>query len=65
MGIKIKMKPPVMPNNVFIDPVKCNINVGFRPVFGKIVVKDLTEKQANEFADLMRNTFMKHWKKQK
>jgi hypothetical protein len=70
MEIKLNIKKPIMPSEIFMEqpigkrqdgfnPSKGNI---FNPSKGSIKVKDLTEEQAYEYAELMKQTFIEHWK---
>jgi hypothetical protein len=62
MEIKSKIKKPVMPSHIFIEQPIGKRQEGFKQSIGKIPVKDLTEEQANEYAELMKKTFIEHWK---
>lgn len=63
MIIKQKVRKPLMPNEIFFE-LEQNIGKkqdGFNPTSGKISVKDLTSEEANEYAELMKQTFIEHW----
>lgn len=55
MKAEIELLPPVMPN--FIRMAKCNVKLK-----DLISVSDLSEDEANEYAELMKQEFIKHWK---
>lgn len=62
MELKFKLLPPTMPNFIRVDfpsTGKKEDGFGSGP---SIHVGDLTEEQATEYADLMRETFIKHWR---
>jgi hypothetical protein len=62
MEIVSKVKKPIMPNEIFIESTKVGKKQdGFINTLGKIAVRDLTEKQAVEYAQLMSSTFLEHW----
>lgn len=55
MKAEIELLPPSMPN--FIRFAKCNVKLK-----DVISVSDLSEDEANEYAELMKQEFIKHWK---
>lgn len=58
----IKLLPPMMPNFIFQEmPVRPR-QEGFKPDEGKIPITDLNEKEAEEYGELMKQTFIKHWR---
>lgn len=56
MDYKLKLKAPIMPN--FIN-VEGTASLGSP----QIAVSDLDKKQAEEFGELMKQEFIKHWEK--
>ena len=62
MEIRQKIKPPRMPDFIIIDdgPVPRDHPQKESP---KISVGQLTQEQALEYAELMKNQFMMHWSK--
>lgn len=55
MKAEVELLPPSMPN--FIRLAKCNVKLK-----DVINVSDLSEDEANEYAELMKQEFIKHWK---
>lgn len=64
MKVEFELLPPRMPNFVEMKVPPKTRQEGFSEGMS-IVVEDLTEQQANEFADLMRAAFIDHWKQRK
>jgi hypothetical protein len=63
MEIKLKILPPAMPNFIFCeDPKSPELTKGIYRGDG-IPVGDLTKEQAEEYGELMKQTFIKHWLK--
>jgi hypothetical protein len=62
MEIKLNIKKPIMPSEIFIEQPIGKRQDGFNPSKGSIKVKDLTEEQAYEYAELMKQAFIEHWK---
>lgn len=60
MEKKFEVLPPVMPNFVVIKKPVGVRQDGFQPNNG-FPVKDFTRKEAEEYAELMKQTFIKHW----
>lgn len=58
MEKKFKLQTPMMPNFILIEGI-----TGMITDPPKIPVEQLSEQEANEYAELMRVTFMEHWKK--
>lgn len=58
-----KLNPPIMPNFISVDTGKKLRQEGFIPGL-TIPVKDLSKEEAEEFAELMKQTFIEHWEKQ-
>jgi hypothetical protein len=52
MEKKIKILPPMMPNFVILD-----INSNERTMS----ITELTKEEAEEYAELMKQEFIKHW----
>lgn len=62
MEIKQKVRKPIMPSEIYLEVPVGKRQDGFNLSSGKILVSDLTEEQANEYAELMKQTFIEHWK---
>lgn len=64
MIVEQKVLKPTMPTVIMLEQVtaKKQDGPGFQKL-GSIAVKDLTEEQAIEYAELMKETFIEHWKK--
>lgn len=62
MEIKLNIKKPIMPSEIFIEQPIGKRQDGLNLSKGSIKVKDLTEEQAYEYAELMKQTFIEHWK---
>lgn len=60
MNIEFKLLPPMMPNFISYEmpPSKRQDGIKFD---NKISVADLTEQQAIEYGELMKQSFIKHW----
>lgn len=65
MNKTIKLLPPMMPNFIFQEMPTVKREDGFDPDRGKIPITDLTEAEAEEFGELMKKTFIKHWRNKK
>lgn len=61
MEIKIKLLTPPMPNQInFESPARSrNEGISFNNC---IEVADMSEEQATEYAALLQETFMNHWR---
>ncbi len=57
----IKLLPPTMPNFVFMEmpPVSKQDGIDFDR--GKISITDFTKEEAEEYGELMKQTFIQHW----
>jgi hypothetical protein len=64
MERKFKLLPPSMPNFVFYEVVPKPREGGFSSN-NKFSITDLTEEEAEEFGELMKQTFIEHWKNKK
>lgn len=62
MEIKLKVLPPTMPNFITLEKPVGKRQDGIKPESGIIPIVELTEEQANEYADLMKQEFIKYWK---
>jgi hypothetical protein len=60
MKIITEINPPMMPNFISMKITIGQRQDGFKPV-PQIAVSDLSEEQAEEYAELMRKTFLIHW----
>lgn len=65
MKIELKINPPLMPNFFSYESQAGKRQDGIQVEGSKIDVAELTEEQAKEFSELMKNTFMEHWKQRK
>jgi len=63
MIIESEVNPPSMPNDIYFSkkPGRKQDGIFLSPSH-KMAVKDMTEEQAIEYAELMRVTFIEHWK---
>lgn len=61
MERKIKLLPPTMPNYVFMEmpPVSKQDGIDFDR--GKISITEFSKEEAEEYGELMKQTFIKHW----
>jgi hypothetical protein len=64
MEKKNKILPPLMPNFYKIEERYGTKQQGFTTSTG-YDIKDFTEDEAKEYAQMMYNTFLKHWKTRK
>lgn len=55
----------MMPNFIFQEMPVRQRQEGFNADAGKIPITDLTEIEAEEFGELMKQTFIKHWRNKK
>ena len=55
-----KLKPPMMPNFINVDTGTRLRQEGFASGL-TIPVKDLSKEEAEEYAELMKQTFLVHW----
>lgn len=64
MTKNFKLLPPTMPNFLFIEmpPRPRQEGVSFD---NKIPITDLSEQEATEYAELMKQAFINHWKNKK
>lgn len=63
MEIKLNIKKPAMPSKIFMEVSRIvKKQDGFKPSIESIDVADLNEDQAYEYAELMKVTFIDHWK---
>jgi hypothetical protein len=60
MEKKFELLPPTMPNFIQFKREAGLKQDGFK-VDGGLPISELTESEANEYADLMRATFITHW----
>lgn len=65
MNKTLKIVPPTMPN-FFRYEIRGSSQKqdGFKPDNG-IPISTLTEEEANEFAEMMKEEFLKHWRLKK
>jgi hypothetical protein len=60
MEKKLKLLPPMMPNFVFYESEPSTKQEGFKQKHG-IYIKNFTKEEAEEYAELMKTTFVEHW----
>ena len=60
MEKKFELNPPIMPNFITYNSAPVRRQDGFRNA-PSIPVDELSEDEANEYAELMKQTFLKHW----
>ena len=63
MKKEFELLPPTMPSSVRYKVPGSNRQNGFDPENNRFPVSELTEKEAEEFAELMKQTFLQHWRK--
>jgi hypothetical protein len=64
MKIEVDLLPPLMPNFVSAKSEPRKRQDGFsQPLIYDIA--DFTREEAEQYADLMRDAFMKHWEQRK
>lgn len=59
-----KIVPPSMPDFVWFEKELIPRQEGFKVDKG-FDIKNFSEEEAKEFAELMRTTFLEHWEKRK
>lgn len=64
MERKLKIVPPTMPNFFHYEMPARPREEGFKPA-PSIPIEELTEEEANEFAEMMKLEFLKHWNRKK
>lgn len=63
MDITFKFNPPIMPDNITYDTgIPGRKQDGYNPGSNSIPVKNLSQEQAEQYAELMKQTFLEHWK---
>lgn len=60
MEIKVKLLPPTMPNFIGYESPAKPRQEGFKLDGACMAVSDLTNEQAEEYAELMKQTFLNH-----
>ena len=60
MEIKFNIVPPVMPESIQYQTPEGTRQQGIDFNAGKILVSHLTDEQAAEYAELMKQEFLKH-----
>ena len=63
MNIKFKLLPPLMPNFISYEVPAGKRQDGFKPDSNKIFVGDLSEDDAKEYAEILKQEFIHHWKR--
>lgn len=62
MEKKFKIVPPTMPNFVRFEQEPSLKHEGFKPQEG-YDIKNFTKEEAEQFGELMKKEFIKHWEK--
>jgi len=57
---ELNILPPIMPNFFFYEEKPGRMEDGFKQKESHPIT-DFTKEEAEEFAELMKETFMKHW----
>jgi len=65
MRLGFEVKKPTMPNFILMEVPAGQRQDGFNPEAGKISITELDKKQAVEYAQLMFDTFVEHWREKK
>jgi hypothetical protein len=60
MDKSFRLQPPPIANFIFIEAKPGLKQEGFTPGI-KILISDLSESEADEYANLIRKTFLIHW----
>ena len=60
MERKFELNPPMMPNFISIKMPIGKRKDGFKPA-PQVAVSDLSKDEAEEYAELMKQTFIAHW----
>lgn len=60
----LKIAPPLMPNFFHYEIPPGSREDGFK-LTHFIPINELSESEANEFAEMMKQEFIKHWKSKK
>lgn len=61
MEKKIKLLPPMMPNFISMEMPAGLKQDGLNIERGKLSITDLTKEEAEEYGELMKQEFIKHW----
>lgn len=56
-----KLLPPLMPNWVNMERAPGRRQDGFNPSLGRIPITDFSKEEAEEYGELMKQTFIEHW----
>lgn len=62
MEKKIKLLPPMMPNFISTEMPSGERQDGLNIERGKFSITDLTKEEAEEYGELMKQEFIKHWR---
>lgn len=65
MEKKLKLLPPMMPNFISVDRPVGKRQDGFNADNFKFPIQELSEEEAIEYGELMKQTFIEHWKNKK
>jgi hypothetical protein len=61
MKLEFKLLPPLMPNFISYEIPVGKRQDGFNLDANKIPITELTQSQAEEYGELMKQTFIEHW----
>lgn len=63
MKKEFKLLPPLMPNYITYEVPARRREDGFNPDANKIPITELTQSEAEEYGELMKQAFIEHWGK--
>jgi hypothetical protein len=55
--------PPQMPDYAYYESQPLPRQAGFNPENNQIPIETFTEDEAKEYAEMMKNEFIAHWRK--
>ncbi len=61
MNKSFKLLPPMMPNFISYEIPARTRQEGFKADANKISISDLSKEEAEQYAELMKQTFLIHW----
>lgn len=62
MNIQLELKPPTFTDFIYFGLQSKLKQESFNSNLGNVLVKDLTEEQAIEYAYIVKQAFLDHWK---
>lgn len=62
MEKSFKLLPPLMPNFLPYQTAPRPRQEGFKPNENRIAVSELSEQEAIEYGELMKQSFIEHWR---